>query len=308
MRGLLRFLLLVVTAFVGRGLAPMALPRARELPIVWKEPAPSATRVNLRSRFTAFCVRGWLREQVARSRLAFSGDAVVEVATPAVCAFDGSARGGARRASRVCADVIRVALANATWYGYDRDERGAPRLALSALDAEVTNLHRRVLTRGRRGAIRATAALTGADVDASSWLRGFLARLLARVLAEADVGGAEGPAAAGPSSRVADFSTTIERDGDSGAPRVNLAGRAAADGARFRVSLLLAVEHGSLVLRSPRVWVDRAAVRVRRLGPVAVRTESQPIKGTSNASVSERIRRDSSFSRRELGEPGRTVQ
>lgn len=113
-----------------------------------------------------------------------------------------------------CAEVINIKANDVQWLGYQRDERGA-KLRLRSLEAELTNLHRRVLTRGRRGSVRATLTLRGTDVYGSIWLRNLVDRIATRLLRE--VVGEEADAGI-------DFETTITKDRLTGAPRLRLDG------------------------------------------------------------------------------------
>ena len=226
--------------------------KRREVAVVWDEASDAVpTRRTIRSRFTEFCVRGWVREQVARSRLRAEAYSV-EAAAPERCSFDGAV-GGRRRRSTVCADVIQWRGENVSWFGLepvlDDDGGGAclPKLKLSALKAEITNLHTRVLTRGRRGSLRATATISGRDVDDSTWVRGLLDRVVRRVLEPFD--DAEELLGA------VDFETTVQSDAETGEPRVRMAGTTG-DGNKFSVSLRLVAENGALALRAPIVFLD----------------------------------------------------
>ena len=207
-------------------------------PVVWDDDRTvEKGRRTIRSRFTEFCVRGWVREQVARHRLD-AANATVVAAAPETCDFDGAVK-GRRRRSTVCADVIHYEGRDVRWFGYAC--AATPKLRLSELRAEITNLHTRVLTRGRRGSLRATAVISGADADASSLLHDFLERLVARLLAEC------GEATA------FEFATSVVGDAPGG-PRVRMVGKTE-DEVAFTVILTLAAENGALALRSPEVWI-----------------------------------------------------
>ena len=59
----------------------MQFGNAPALPVIWERPVSRPTRRTLRSRVTEFCARGWLREQVARGRLAYENP-TIESAAP----------------------------------------------------------------------------------------------------------------------------------------------------------------------------------------------------------------------------------
>lgn len=227
------------------------------LPVIWAPPVASPSRRTLRSRFTEFCVRGWVREQRARKRLEFASSDI-ESAAPARCDFAGASNEGDKEeVGSACSEVITWTGSEMKWWGYERGDE--PKLQLQRLEAQLTNLHRRVLTRGRRGSVRATLRLGGADVDGSLWIRNFLTRIVKRILSEV-----EGYADA----RVA-FRTSVASD-PTGAPRVRLDGTTA-DGVGFVCSFLLAAEHGALVLRAPEVFLQgRPTFKLRRAGSIAV--------------------------------------
>ena len=232
---------------------------APALPVIWAPPVSRPTRRTLRSRVTEFCARGWLREQVARGRLAYENP-TIESAAPARCGFAGAEReqDDVVGVKKSCAEVINIKANDVQWLGYQRDERGA-KLRLRSLDAELTNLHRRVLTRGRRGSVRATLTLRGDDVDSSIWLRNLVDRIATRLLRE--VVGEEADAGI-------DFETTITKDRLTGAPRLRLDG-ATKSNVGFSASFLLRAEDGALTLRSPEVELSgRPTFQMRRGGVV----------------------------------------
>ena len=66
--------------------------------------------------------------------------------------------------SRRCPDVVRLTSSGVVWIGA---RPGGPKLVASRLEAELVNLHRRVLTGGRRGSLVAELTMTGADLDGS---------------------------------------------------------------------------------------------------------------------------------------------
>ena len=249
--------------FLGLGGSPAAqFGNAPALPVIWAPPVSRPTRRTLRSRVTEFCARGWLREQVARGRLAYENP-TIESAAPARCGFAGAEReqDDVVGVKKSCAEVINIKANDVQWLGYQRDERGA-KLRLRSLDAELTNLHRRVLTRGRRGSVRATLTLRGDDVDASIWLRNLVDRIATKLLRE--VVGEEADAGI-------DFETTITKDRLTGAPRLRLDG-ATKSNVGFSASFLLRAEDGALTLRSPEVELSgRPTFQMRRaFGGVAV--------------------------------------
>ena len=55
--------------------------------------------------------------------------------------------------SRRCPDVVRLGGTDLVWRGLGGRD-GPSKLQASRLDTEMVNLHRRVLTMGRRGALR----------------------------------------------------------------------------------------------------------------------------------------------------------
>ncbi|KAH8052778.1 dTDP-glucose 4,6-dehydratase [Aureococcus anophagefferens] len=198
-------------------------------------------------------------------------NAAVVAKAPETCDFDGAVK-GRRRRSTVCADVIHYEGRDVRWFGYARAP--TPKLRLSELRAEITNLHTRVLTRGRRGSLRATAVISGADADASSLLHDFLRRLVARLLAEC--GGA-----------AFEFATTVVGDAPGG-PRVRMVGKTE-DEVAFTVILTLAAENGALALRSPEVYLSTVAVDASaRSGAAFAVAEIGPGPGAEVRLVSSR--------------------
>lgn len=271
---------------VGRPL--FKAPVRDSFPVVWDDDRTvEKGRRTIRSRFTEFCVRGWVREQVARHRLD-AANATVVAAAPETCDFDGAVK-GRRRRSTVCADVIHYEGRDVRWFGYARAP--TPKLRLSELRAEITNLHTRVLTRGRRGSLRATAVISGADADASSLLHDFLERLVARLLAEC------GEATA------FEFATTVVGDAPGG-PRVRMVGKTE-DEVAFTVILTLAAENGALALRSPEVWIrGRSTFTVGGLPLPANVLENLAQVYLSTVAVDASARSGAAFAVAEIGPAG----
>ena len=245
---------MIAMAAALRTAPTMIMGNAPALPVLWAPPVSRPTRRTLRSRATEFCARGWLREQVARGRLSYE-DPEITAAAPEKCGFAGAVKeDGIVGVKKSCADVLRISATDVAWLGRVNRERG-PKLQLTRLDAELTNLHRRVLTRGRRGSVRATLTVTGQDVDGGAWLRGLVERIAARLLREVAGEDVEGGI---------DFATTITKDSLTGAPRLQLDG--VTKGALgFSASFLLRAEDGALVTASPEVELKgRPTLQMRR--------------------------------------------
>lgn len=129
----------------------------------------SGTRRSIRSRFAEICARGWLRDAQRRGWLRIGQLETVDATEPESCEVP-------RQWGRRCPDVVRVVGKCVSW-GKDGDL-----MRLSGVEAEVVNLHRRVLSRGRHGSIRATITLSGADLDGSAIWRDKLGGLVERLL------------------------------------------------------------------------------------------------------------------------------
>lgn len=161
---------------------------------------------------------------------------------------------------RRCPDVVRMAVAGFAWNGFKKRPDGLAKLRATRLDTELVNLHRRVLTKGRRGALRTELTMTGADLDGSAWIRTQLDRVVRRVLVswvgkEVDTG-----------SDALKFRTTIAADG-----RVRVRGTARVVGAagpfwlsqkpsetalfRFTVSFRLVADRGAVLFQEPEVYL-----------------------------------------------------
>ena len=141
---------------------------------------------------------------------------------------------------------------------------GGAKLKATQLETELVNMHRRVLTRGRRGSFRAQLTMTG-ETDASAWIRARLDRVVRRVLTSY------------MGKEIADdeqmqFRTTIERDGRvvvRGAARVvenrNIMqtpffyyARRSPPGTapfRFAASFRLVCEGGAVLFKEPDVYL-----------------------------------------------------
>ena len=126
-------------------------------------------------RITEQCARGWLREQRKRGSLVLDAIQRLEVVEPESCDVE---EGLARR----CPDAVRLAASGVSWIGFKRRQDGLAKLRATRLDTELVNLHRRVLTKGRRGALRAELTLSGPDLDGSAWIRTQLDRVVRRAL------------------------------------------------------------------------------------------------------------------------------
>lgn len=137
---------------------PQSVPRG--------EPACVEAKRTFRTRFVEACFRGWLRDAQRRGWLRLGSLQEVAAIEPASC--DAT--------SRRCPDVVRVSARDVRWGKHDDVVRFA------GVEAEVVNLHRRVLSRGRHGSIKARLTLRGQDLDGSAIWRQQLGNLLERLL------------------------------------------------------------------------------------------------------------------------------
>ncbi|KAH8076972.1 hypothetical protein JL720_10272 [Aureococcus anophagefferens] len=131
-----------------------------------------APRRSARSWITEQCARGWIRDQKKRGRLALEHVERVDAVEPEECDVSEGL-------SRRCPDVVRLTSSGVVWIGA---RPGGPKLVASRLEAELVNLHRRVLTGGRRGSLVAELTMTGADLDGSLWIRRRLDGIVRKVL------------------------------------------------------------------------------------------------------------------------------
>lgn len=148
-----------------------------------------------RSWITEQCFRGWLRDTKKKGVIEFDAFQTLEVVEPDECDIDES--------FQRCPDVVRLGAQGVTWLGFKKT--GRAKLQATSIAMELVNMHRRVLTRGRRGSFRAQLTMTGRDLDASAWIKGRLDKVVRKVLTsymgkEVD-------------DEELQFRTTIERDG-----------------------------------------------------------------------------------------------
>ncbi|KAH8075158.1 hypothetical protein JL721_1153 [Aureococcus anophagefferens] len=209
-----------------------------------------APRRSARSWITEQCARGWIRDQKKRGRLALEHVERVDAVEPEECDVSEGL-------SRRCPDVVRLTSSGVVWIGA---RPGGPKLVASRLEAELVNLHRRVLTGGRRGSLVAELTMTGADLDGSLWIRRRLDGIVRKVLVKWM--GKEVCVA----DDALDFTTTIDAGGrarrrhGARAPRADALERyASGDGGyresnfRFAVSFVLEADRGAILFRDPVV-------------------------------------------------------
>ena len=210
-----------------------------------------APRRSARSWITEQCARGWIRDQKKRGRLALEHVERVDAVEPEECDVSEGL-------SRRCPDVVRLTSSGVVWIGA---RPGGPKLVASRLEAELVNLHRRVLTGGRRGSLVAELTMTGADLDGSLWIRRRLDGIVRKVLVKWM--GKEVCVA----DDALDFTTTIDAGGRArvdGTARVRRAPTpleryASGDGGyresnfRFSVSFVLEADRGAILFRDPVV-------------------------------------------------------
>ena len=212
-----------------------------------------------RSWITEQCFRGWLRDTTKKGCLELDTVDCLEVVEPDECDI------GEGLQRQRCPDVIRFGTSGFSWLGFQKLADGGAKLKATQLETELVNMHRRVLTRGRRGSFRAQLTMTGRDLDASAWIRARLDRVVRRVLMQY------------MGKEIADdeqmqFRTTIERDGRvvvRGAARVvqnrNMVqtpffyyARRSPPGTapfRFAASFRLVCEGGAVLFREPDVYL-----------------------------------------------------
>ncbi|KAK7231198.1 hypothetical protein SO694_00071151 [Aureococcus anophagefferens] len=210
-----------------------------------------APRRSARSWITEQCARGWIRDQKKRGRLALEHVERVDAVEPEECDVSEGL-------SRRCPDVVRLTSSGVVWIGA---RPGGPKLVASRLEAELVNLHRRVLTGGRRGSLVAELTMTGADLDGSLWIRRRLDGIVRKVLVKwmgkevcvADDAldfrttiDAGGRARVDGTARVRRAPTPLERyaSGDGGYRESNF---------RFAVSFVLEADRGAILFRDPVV-------------------------------------------------------
>ena len=212
-----------------------------------------------RSWITEQCFRGWLRDTTKKGCLELDTVDCLEVVEPDECDI------GEGLQRQRCPDVIRFGTSGFSWLGFQKLADGGAKLKATQLETELVNMHRRVLTRGRRGSFRAQLTMTGRDLDASAWIRARLDRVVRRVLTSY------------MGKEIADdeqmqFRTTIERDGRvvvRGAARVvqnrNMVqtpffyyARRSPPGTapfRFAASFRLVCEGGAVLFKEPDVYL-----------------------------------------------------
>ena len=212
-----------------------------------------------RSWITEQCFRGWLRDTTKKGCLELDTVDCLEVVEPDECDI------GEGLQRQRCPDVIRFGTSGFSWLGFQKLDGGGAKLKATQLETELVNMHRRVLTRGRRGSFRAQLTMTGRDLDASAWIRARLDRVVRRVLMQY------------MGKEIADdeqmqFRTTIERDGRvvvRGAARVvqnrNMVqtpffyyARRSPPGTapfRFAASFRLVCEGGAVLFKEPDVYL-----------------------------------------------------
>jgi len=212
-----------------------------------------------RSWITEQCFRGWLRDTTKKGCLELDTVDCLEVVEPDECDI------GEGLQRQRCPDVIRFGTSGFSWLGFKKLDNGGAKLKATQLETELVNMHRRVLTRGRRGSFRAQLTMTGRDLDASAWIRARLDRVVRRVLTSY------------MGKEIADdeqmqFRTTIERDGRvvvRGAARVvqnrNMVqtpffyyARRSPPGTapfRFAASFRLVCEGGAVLFKEPDVYL-----------------------------------------------------
>ncbi len=212
-----------------------------------------------RSWITEQCFRGWLRDTTKKGCLELDTVDCLEVVEPDECDI------GEGLQRQRCPDVIKLSTQGFSWLGFQKLPDGGAKLKATQLETELVNMHRRVLTRGRRGSFRAQLTMTGRDLDASAWIRARLDRVVRRVLTSY------------MGKEIADdeqmqFRTTIERDGRvvvRGAARVvenrNIMqtpffyyARRSPPGTapfRFAASFRLVCEGGAVLFKEPDVYL-----------------------------------------------------
>lgn len=147
-------------------------PSLKGLRVVRPEDDDVLPRRTLRSRFVETCARGWLREAMGRGRLVIGELERVDASEASEC--------DANYWGRRCPDLVRVTARNVAWHGKKKGDKAV--LQLAALEAEVVNLHSRVLTKGKLGSMVARVAATGEDLDSSSIWQNFLFNVVALAL------------------------------------------------------------------------------------------------------------------------------